>query len=148
MNLVSSLCPVFYFTKFLFSSKVHLIYDIFISFSDTTESPFLKAILHFYACLSLHHVRLFATPWTVAHQAPPSTGFSRQEYRSRLPFPPPGELPNLGIKPVSPALQADSLPLIHLESLKACSSEMGMVVVVGTKIITPKLKPNIDLFPQ
>ena len=110
MNLVSSLSPVFYFTKFLFSSKVHLIYDIFISFSDTTESPFLKAILHFYACLSLRHVRLFATPWTAAHQAPPSTGFSRQEYQSRLPFPPPGELPNPGIKPMSPALQADSLP--------------------------------------
>jgi len=48
------------------------------------------------------------TPWAVAHQAPLSMGFSRQEYRSGLPFPPLGDLPNTGIKPVSPALQADS----------------------------------------
>ena len=50
------------------------------------------------------------TPWTVACQAPPSMGFSRQEYWSGLPFPSPGDLPNPGIKPRSPALQADSLP--------------------------------------
>ena len=49
------------------------------------------------------------TPWTVAHQAPPSMGFFRQEYWSGLPFPPPVDLPNPGIKPMSPALQADSL---------------------------------------
>ena len=49
---------------------------------------------------SLSLVRLFATPWTVAYQAPPSMGFSRQEYWSWLPFPSPG----------SPSLQADSLP--------------------------------------
>ena len=51
----------------------------------------------------------FATPWTVAHQAPPSMGFSRQEYWSGLPFPSPGYLPDPGIKPSSPALQADIL---------------------------------------
>ena len=50
-----------------------------------------------------------ATPWTVAHQAPLSVGFSRQEYWSGLPFPSPGDLPNPGIKPGSPALQADPL---------------------------------------
>ena len=50
------------------------------------------------------------TPWTVAQQAPLSTGFSRQEYWSGLPFPPPGDLPNPGIKPKSPISQADSLP--------------------------------------
>ena len=54
-------------------------------------------------------VRLFATPWTVAHQAPPSLELSRQKYWSGLPFPSPGDLPNLGIKPSSPALQADAL---------------------------------------
>ena len=59
---------------------------------------------------SLSHVRLFATPWTVAYQAPPSMEFSRQEYWSGLPFPSPGDLPNPGIKPGSPALQADALP--------------------------------------
>ena len=52
----------------------------------------------------------FVTPWTVAHQAPPSMGFSRQEYWSGLPFPSPGDLPDPGIKPRSPALQADALP--------------------------------------
>ena len=52
----------------------------------------------------------FATPWTVACQAPLSMGFSRQEYWSEWPFPSPGDLPNPGIKPRSPALQADSLP--------------------------------------
>ena len=49
------------------------------------------------------------TPWTVARQAPLSMGFSRQEYWSRLPFPSPGDLPNPGIEPQSPALQADAL---------------------------------------
>ena len=58
---------------------------------------------------SLSHVQLFATPWTVAQQAPPSMGFSRQEYWSGLPFPSPGSLPNPGIEPRSPALQADAL---------------------------------------
>ena len=58
---------------------------------------------------SLGRVRLFATPWTVAYQAPPSTGFSRQEYWSGLPFPSPGDLPDSGIEPGSPALQADTL---------------------------------------
>ena len=57
----------------------------------------------------LSHVRLFATPWTVAHQAPPSMGFSRQEYWSGLPFPSPGDLPNLGIEPRCSSSQADAL---------------------------------------
>ena len=57
----------------------------------------------------LSRVRLFATPWTVAHPASPSMGFSRQEYWSGLPFPSPGDLPNPGIEPGSPALEADAL---------------------------------------
>ena len=56
------------------------------------------------SCLTL------ATLWTVACQALLSMGFPRQEYWSGLPCPPPGDLPNPGIKPRSPALQADSLP--------------------------------------
>ena len=59
--------------------------------------------------------------WTVACQAPLTMGFSRQEYWSRLPCPPPEDLPDPGIKPtssVAPALQADSLPLTHLGSPK------------------------------
>ena len=58
---------------------------------------------------SLSRVRLFATPWTVAYQAPLSMGFSRSEYWSGLPFPSPGDLPDPGVKPMSPALQADAL---------------------------------------
>ena len=66
-----------------------------------------------------------ATPWTIAHQAPVSIGFSRQEYWSGLPFPSPGDLSDTGIKPRSPALQADSLltelwrkPSIRLSSVQ------------------------------
>ena len=58
---------------------------------------------------SLSHVRLFATPWTVACQARLSMGFSRQEYWSGLPVPSSGDLPNPGIEHGSPALQADVL---------------------------------------
>ena len=58
---------------------------------------------------SLSRVRLFATPWTVAYQAPPSMGFSWQEYWSGLPFPSAGDLPDPGIEPGSPAFQADTL---------------------------------------
>jgi len=50
------------------------------------------------------------TPWTVAYQASPSVGFSRQEFWSGLPFPSPGDLPNPGIEPRCPAMQADALP--------------------------------------
>ena len=59
---------------------------------------------------SLSRVRLFGAPWTVAYQAPPSMGFSKQGYWSRLPFPSPGDLPDPGIEPRSPTLQADALP--------------------------------------
>ena len=53
---------------------------------------------------SLSCVRLFVTPWIVDHQAPPSMGFSRQEYWTELPFPSSGDLPHPGIEPRSPAL--------------------------------------------
>ena len=55
----------------------------------------------------LNHVRLFATPWTIALQAPLSMGVARQEYWSGLPFTPPGDLPDPGIKFVSPALAGE-----------------------------------------
>ena len=51
----------------------------------------------------------FVAPWTIAYQASLSMGFSRQEYWSGLPFPSPGDLPDLGMEPGSPALQAESL---------------------------------------
>ena len=64
-------------------------------------------------------VQLFATLWTIAHQSLLTLGFSRQEYWSGLPYPPPGDLPHPGIEPrspVAPALQVDSLLLSHWES--------------------------------
>ena len=84
-------------------------------------SPCWLSVLHIvvYICWSpkhvkmkvlLSHIWLFLIPQTVVHQAPLSVEFSRQEYQSRLPFPPPGDLPDPGTEPRSPALQADSLP--------------------------------------
>ena len=58
---------------------------------------------------SLSRVQLFVILWTVAYQAPPSMGFSRQEYLSGLTFPSPGDLPDPGIEPQSPAFEADAL---------------------------------------
>ena len=75
----------------------------------------------------LSHVRLFVIPRTIAHQASLSLEFSRQEYWSGLPVPPPEELPNPGIEPWSPAWQADSLPFELQGSLN------GSIVVVKKK---------------
>ena len=77
---------------------------LFIFVSITVGGGSQRISLH-----SLSRVRLFATPCTVAYQAPPSMGFSRQEYWSGLPFPSPGDLPDPGIEPRSPTLQADAL---------------------------------------
>ena len=59
---------------------------------------------------TLSHIQVVMTPWTVARQAPLSMEFSRQEYWSGVPFPTSGDRPNTGIEPMSPSLQADSLP--------------------------------------
>ena len=69
---------------------------------DTTTYYIAMVIISEVKLLS--RVRLFATPWTVAHQAPPSIGFSRHEYWCGLPFPSPGDFPDPEIEPGSPAL--------------------------------------------
>ena len=69
----------------------------------------------------LSHVQLFATAWNVACQAPLSMGFPRQEYWSVLPFPSPGDLPDPGIEPMSPALQVDSVDSLPSEPSRAKS---------------------------
>ena len=106
-------------------------------------------------CQSLSCARLFATPWTAAHQAPLSMRFSKQGYWSGLPFPSPGYLPNPGIEPGSPALQADSLltelqgkPLVHGEQHLVHSGHFAAVtsVQVVNIFITPKENP-LDNFP-
>ena len=73
--------------------------------SDTVRLQLLLLLLSRFS-----RVRLCTTLSTAAYQAPPSMGFSRQEYWSGLPFPSPGDLPDSGIEPGSPVLQADSLP--------------------------------------
>ena len=76
-------------------------------------------------------VRLLVTPWTAVCQAPLSMGFSRQEYWTRLPFPSPGDLPNPGIQPRSPALPADSLPTElqgKLFPTKTCCSQINKLI--------------------
>ena len=85
----------------------------------------MDTITIFFFLKSLSHVRLFATLWTVAYQAPLSMRFSRQEYWSGLPFPSPGDLPDPEIEPGSSALESDALtseppgkPTIYLQKLK------------------------------
>ena len=81
--------------------------------NETQQSkPTHLALYNVYGriCQLLSCVRLYATHWTVARQVPLSMRFSRQEYWSGLPCTSPGDLPDLGIEPRSPALQADSLP--------------------------------------
>ena len=81
-------------------------------------------------CQSLSHVRLFATTWTVAHQAYLSMEFSKQEYQNRLPFPSPGDLPNPGIESRSPVLPTDSLlSALPEKSVFHCSYTTGMNTV-------------------
>ena len=83
----------------------------------TPTHPEVSTLLLLYVVQSLGRVRLFAAPRTVAHQAPLSVGFLRQEYWIGLPFPSPGDLLDLGIKPTSPTFQVDSLPLATREAL-------------------------------
>ena len=120
----------FYFTSVIFvtlrlatiADSLWLVSPASLWDCSTSSSFPLLLIQLVRACMLSHfsHVRLFVTPWTVACQAPLSMGFSRQEYCSKLPYPPWRDLPNSGIKPavpVAPALQVDSLPLSHQGSL-------------------------------
>ena len=91
---------------------------------------------------SLSRVGLFATPWTVAYQVPPSVGFSRQEYWSGLPFPSPGDLPNPGTEPRSPAWQADALPSEPPEKIHSLLSPISSHFPCGSlclKTLSPHL---------
>ena len=90
-------------------------------------------------CQSLRCVQFFVTPWTVARQAPLSMEFSRQEYWSGLPCPSLGDLPHPGIKPGSPALQADSLP---------SEPPRKPVIYNGRKLISSGEKVTLYIFYQ
>ena len=85
-------------------------YPAIVCRSNNSEAIMNGSSVQFSLVQSLSCVRLFATPRTVAYQAPQSMEFSRQEYSSGLPFPSPEDLPNPGIEPRSPILQTDALP--------------------------------------
>ena len=107
--------------------------------------PLLYSSLYFgIGAQSLSRVQLCATPWTVAHWASLSMEFSRQDYWSGLPFPPPGDLPNPGIKPASPGsptLQADVLPLSYQGSSSTSSSQVAFSL---KKLLLKVLHLKID----
>ena len=105
------------------------------------------------SCILSHfsHCWLFATPWTVAHQAPLAVGFCRQEYWSGLPCPPPGDLPDPGIESTSPALQEDSLPteppgkphdIAYLAKEKKKNGQRMEKVIGSPKIISYTVYPS------
>ena len=106
-------CMKFAFARLLPYVSQHLIMRSFLMELYLRET-------HYEPVKLLSSVLLFAIPWTVAYQVPPSIEFSRQEYWSGLSFPTPRDLPDPGIKPKSPALQADAL-LSHQGSPMACS---------------------------
>ena len=85
----------------------------------------------------LSHVQLFVTTWTGAHKAPLSVEFSRQEYWSTLPFLPPGDLPNPGIKPGSPAL-ADRLSTTEPPG----KPENTLSVQFSCSVVSDSLQPH------
>ena len=99
---------------------------------------------------SLSHVQLFVIPWTVAHQAPLSIGFSRQEYWSGLPFPSPGDGPNSGLEPGSPAFQADALTSENIspgttESSRTLKTQSSVLVVCANPL-NGSLSENRSLY--
>ena len=95
-----------------------------VSFMNFFTTYFLRKLLS--------RVRLFATSWTVACQAPPSMEFSRQQYWSGLPFPSPGYLPDPGIELGSPALQADSTMWATREGRNASVSSLHFFASYST----------------
>ena len=96
---VSDIIPYLSFSVWLSSLSKMTSRSIHAAANGRTSSFFMKVKVK-----SLSHVQLFVTPWTVAYQAPPSMGFSRQEYWSGLPFPTPGDLSNPETEPGSPPL--------------------------------------------
>ena len=92
---------------------------------------------------SLSRVWLFVTPWTVAYQPPPSMEFSRQAYWSGLPFPSPGDLPDPGIEPRSPTLQADTLPSEPPGNLR---KHYRHIHYIGSKASIPTISTTVQYY--
>ena len=98
---------------------------------------------HTHVCM-LSCFRLFETLWTLARQAPLSMGFSRQEYWSVLPRPPPGDLPDPGLEPRFPRLQADCLPC-ESTGKQACVSSPGQVACLALIVISSTFSSSKSL---
>ena len=139
-------------TPFNFSG-LSLLYDaLFVSAPQQSESVMCTCVLSYFS-----RVQLFVTPWTVARQAPLSKGFSRQEYWSRLPCPPPGDLPHQGMKPtslMSPTFAGASLPLapprkpvcVHTSSLFRFPSRLGHQRALSrTPCVMQELRPLVSV---
>ena len=92
------------------------------------------------------------TPWTVAYQASPSMGFSRQEYQSGLPFPSPGDLPDPGIEPRSPALEADALtsepPVTLGESFPLSGPQVEIIITPTGPWPKARRSVRLELVPN
>ena len=99
----------------------------------------------FIVAVVVSRIQLFATPRTVARQAPLSMGFSREEYWSGLPCPPPGDLPNPGIKPRSPVLQADSLSSEPLGKSTMWINLENIVLIEKKKVTIHRLYNSISI---
>ena len=99
---------------------------------------------------SLGHIWLFVTPWTWrgAHQTPRSMRFPRQEYWTGLPFPSPGNLPNPGIEPMSPALAGGSLLLRHLGSIYKKHSSVFLMSTFLRILDSPFVLTDPCLLPE
>ena len=100
---------------------------------------------------SLSHVRLFVILWAVAYHAPPSMGFSRQEYLSGLPFPPPEDLPNPGIEPGSPefwedALQSEPPGKSHDPSLMVIYSHWSLMLLLQKYFDLLKIQMMVSIY--
>ena len=104
---------LFTFFSYIYLSSIYYLWVIGLRAEKTWKQNENSTIV--VKVKSLSHVRLFVTPWTVAYQAPPSMGFSRQEYRSGLPFPSPGDLPAPGIEPTG---------LLHCRQKLYCLSHL------------------------
>ena len=111
ISATASFCPLSDFLLLIYISLVSFQLLFRVSTIHYIQFMYLIPIANIIVKVkSLSRVLLFVTPWTVAYNAPPSMGFSRQEYQSGLPFPSPEDLPNPGIEPGPPALQVDALP--------------------------------------
>ena len=124
--LKSSRNPSLYSINILLWWPTCLLLRVYILYSYCTVTVFCMKV----KVKSLSRVWLFATLWTAAHQAPLPIGFSRQEYWSGLPFPSPGDLPDPGIEPRSPALQADAGRRFNLWATRKPAIQNSSIVCV------------------